>query len=129
MKTWQIVLVGLAAASIAGCQADPNIALLERDLRRQEDEIYRLRDQLEDCQAELQAARRCRAAVARRAGGDSFAGNAGGRRTGAAGCPSARPTRAERTGSRPLEDAGGPARCAAAIAWRARPAQLGCPAF
>ena len=58
MKTWQIVLVALAALATAGCQADPNIALLERDLRRKEDEIYRLRDQLEDCQAELQAARR-----------------------------------------------------------------------
>ena len=59
MKTWQIVLLGLAAASIAGCKTDPNQVLLERDLRRQENEIYRLRDQLEDCQAELQAARRC----------------------------------------------------------------------
>ncbi len=63
MKTWQIVLLGLAAASIAGCKTDPNQALLERDLRRQENEIYRLRDQLEDCQAELDAARRCSTAA------------------------------------------------------------------
>ena len=62
MKTWQFVLVGLAALAIAGCQADPNIALLEQRNRRLEDEIYRLRDQLEDCQADMQAAQRCHAA-------------------------------------------------------------------
>ena len=57
MKTWQIVVVGLLSLALAGCQTDPNIALLEQDNRRKEDEIYRLREQLEDCQAELQAAR------------------------------------------------------------------------
>ena len=62
MKTWQFVLVGLAALAIAGCQADPNVAMLEQRNRRLEDEIYRLRDQLDDCQAGLQAAQRCRAA-------------------------------------------------------------------
>ena len=57
MKTWQIVVVGLVSLAVAGCQTDPNIVLLEQDLRKKDDEIYRLQWQLEDCQAELQAAR------------------------------------------------------------------------
>ena len=59
MKTWQLAAVGLLAIFLAGCRTDPNIALLEQDLRRKEDEIYRLQNQLEDCQAELQSAQNC----------------------------------------------------------------------
>ncbi len=32
MKTWQIALLGLASLAVAGCQTDPNNALLEREL-------------------------------------------------------------------------------------------------
>ncbi len=57
MKTWQIAVVGLVGLAVAGCQTDPNIALLEQENRKQQDEIYQLRGQLEDCQDALQATR------------------------------------------------------------------------
>ena len=43
MKPWQFALVGLALLATAGCRSDPAIPILERELRLQEDEIYRLR--------------------------------------------------------------------------------------
>lgn len=44
------LLAALLAAIVAltGCRTDPRIALLERELREQEDEIYRLEAELED---------------------------------------------------------------------------------
>jgi hypothetical protein len=57
MKTWLIALVGLASLAAAGCQTDPNIALLEQELRQKEDENNQLRWRLEDCQDALQALR------------------------------------------------------------------------
>ena len=50
MRTWQVALLGGALLAVAGCRTDPAIPLLERQLRQQEDEIYRLRAQLEGCQ-------------------------------------------------------------------------------
>jgi hypothetical protein len=58
MKTWQLAVVALLWLALAGCRTDPEIARLEHDNRIKEDEIYRLRDQLEDCQADLQEAQR-----------------------------------------------------------------------
>ena len=52
MKPAISVLAGLALLAIAGCRTDPRIAMLERDNRLKEDEIYRLRaalDQIQDC--------------------------------------------------------------------------------
>lgn len=49
---WFVPLcVGLLG--LAGCRTDPNIALLERDLRHQEDAIYELEDMLEAHRAAL----------------------------------------------------------------------------
>jgi hypothetical protein len=62
----KIRLVALGASLLlaaAGCRTDPNTVLLERELRLQEDEIFRLRDCLEDCQAALESARRKSAAL------------------------------------------------------------------
>ena len=42
MKPWQFAVVGLALLATTGCRSDPNIPVLERQLRLQEDEIYRL---------------------------------------------------------------------------------------
>lgn len=50
MKTWHFAVVGLLLSATAGCRTDPNVAILERELRRKEDEIYRLRWALEDLQ-------------------------------------------------------------------------------
>jgi hypothetical protein len=55
MKSWQLAVVGLFCLVAAGCRTDPNIALLERELRLQEDEIYRLRGVVEEYQAALRS--------------------------------------------------------------------------
>ncbi len=50
MKTWHFAVVALLLPAIAGCRSDPNIAILERELRHKEDEIYRLKWAIEDLQ-------------------------------------------------------------------------------
>lgn len=55
MKSWQLSVVGLACLVAAGCRTDPNMVLLERELRLQEDEIYRLRGVVEEYQAALRS--------------------------------------------------------------------------
>jgi hypothetical protein len=52
MKPWPLVVVVGGLLATAGCRTDPAIPILERQLRLQEDEIYRLRaalDQTQDC--------------------------------------------------------------------------------
>jgi len=49
-----------------GCRNDPNIALLERELRQQEDKIYEAEDLAEDCKLELESCRRENAALKKR---------------------------------------------------------------
>ncbi len=51
MRSLFLVVGGLAFLAATGCRTDPSIALLERELRVQEDEIYRLQDELTECQA------------------------------------------------------------------------------
>jgi hypothetical protein len=51
MKTWQIAVAGTLFLILAGCRADPTVALLERQNRMLEDEVYRLRSMMEDCDA------------------------------------------------------------------------------
>lgn len=58
MKTCLVGLLGLAALASFGCRTDPNVALLERELRRQEDQIYRLEDVLDQKCAELETCKR-----------------------------------------------------------------------
>lgn len=50
MKMWHYAVVGLLLLANTGCRTDPNIAILERELRRKEDEIYRLKWAMEDLQ-------------------------------------------------------------------------------
>jgi hypothetical protein len=50
MKPWKTALAALALLAIAGCRNDPAVPILERELRRKEDEIYRLRATLDDMQ-------------------------------------------------------------------------------
>lgn len=50
MKPWQFTAVALALLAAGGCRTDPAIAILERQNRLQEDEIYRLRAKLDDFQ-------------------------------------------------------------------------------
>ena len=57
MKPSQFVALGLAGLALAGCRADPHIELMERELRLQEDEIYRLRESIEDYQVALDTQR------------------------------------------------------------------------
>lgn len=55
MKTWQCVVLGCIGLALAGCRTDPAITMLERDNRIKEDEIYRLRDQVQELEDTLQA--------------------------------------------------------------------------
>jgi hypothetical protein len=55
MKSWQFAVLASVCLAVAGCRTDPNITLLERELRLQEDEIYRLRGVVEDYQAALRS--------------------------------------------------------------------------
>lgn len=51
MKPWLLTaLVGLPLLAVAGCRSNSAIPILERQLRLQEDEIYRLRQALEESQ-------------------------------------------------------------------------------
>lgn len=54
MKWWQFALVGPVCLVVAGCRTDPQIMLLERENRLQEDEIYRLRECIADYEAGMQ---------------------------------------------------------------------------
>ena len=47
MKTWHLIVASLMLAT-AGCRSDPAIAILERELRLKEDEVYRLQATVED---------------------------------------------------------------------------------
>jgi uncharacterized coiled-coil protein SlyX len=58
MKSWQFVVMGATCLALAACRTDPNISILERELRFQEDKIYHLQDCLDDEQATLEACRR-----------------------------------------------------------------------
>jgi hypothetical protein len=55
MRIWQIVVLGLFGLALAGCRNDPSIALLERDNFKKEQEIYRLRNRVEDLEDALNA--------------------------------------------------------------------------
>ena len=54
MKIWQFAVLGLLGLAVAGCRSDPSVALLERDNRLKEDEIYRLQDRIAELEGTLQ---------------------------------------------------------------------------
>lgn len=58
MKFARFCVCSLAAMLLAGCHGGGNMELLERDLRHQEEKLYYLEDQLDQCQAMLEASRR-----------------------------------------------------------------------
>jgi hypothetical protein len=62
MRTWLLVGAWISLA-LVGCRTDPAITLLERDNRLKDDEIWRLRWQIEDLQAALDAGQ-CASATA-----------------------------------------------------------------
>jgi hypothetical protein len=73
----KIRLVALGASLLLaalGCRTDPNMVLLERELRLQEDEIFRLRHCVEECQAALAATRRESATLRRDSVGSTVPG-------------------------------------------------------
>jgi hypothetical protein len=53
----RIAIFGVAALALAGCRTDPNVPILERELRLQEDKIYQLQSQLAESRAQLEACR------------------------------------------------------------------------
>lgn len=69
-----LVAAACAAACVAGCKSDLNQQLLERELRYQEDQIYRLQDELQSACARLERAAGENASLKRQLGvseGDS----------------------------------------------------------
>lgn len=62
------IAVAAAILLLAGCRMDPNQMLLERELRLQEDEIYRLRGSLRDYQLALDSCRQENAALRQQLG-------------------------------------------------------------
>jgi len=53
----RIAILATVALALAGCRTDPNVPILERELRLQEDKIYELEAQLAESRAALEAAR------------------------------------------------------------------------
>jgi hypothetical protein len=68
MKTWHYACLWGVCGALLGCRTDPNIPLLERDLRQKEDAIYSLQDNLEDHHRALEACRRENAALRQKLG-------------------------------------------------------------
>jgi len=89
MKTWQLIVTSLILLATAGCRSDPAVAILERELRLKEDEIYRLQATVED----LRDSQVChdRSATRSRADDDDSEPSASRRRSG----PSPRPPAVE----------------------------------
>jgi hypothetical protein len=58
MKTRYLALIVAVGGLVLGCKTDPNIPILERELRKQEDEIYKLQDCVEQSKRDLEACRR-----------------------------------------------------------------------
>ena len=81
MKAWHFAAVGLALLTILGCRTDPAVPILERELRLKEDEVYRLRGQIEDMQDCAVANRPRAAAKSDEANGRSDRGTSAGDKT------------------------------------------------
>jgi len=62
------IAVAAAILLLAGCRMDPNQMLIERELRFQEDEIYRLRGSVRDYQLALESCRQENAALRQQSG-------------------------------------------------------------
>jgi hypothetical protein len=52
MRSWLFAIVGLACLLAAGCRTRPNVALLEQENHRLENQIFYLADLAEDCRRE-----------------------------------------------------------------------------
>jgi len=52
MRSWQLAVFCLVCLAAAGCRTHPAVALLERENRDLEDQLYGLADLLEQCRAE-----------------------------------------------------------------------------
>jgi hypothetical protein len=55
MRTWLLAVAGCACLAAGGCRTDPEVAYLQRDNRRKEDEIYRLRERVADLEEAVQS--------------------------------------------------------------------------
>lgn len=55
---WRIATLSAACLALCGCRVDPNVPILERELRLQEDKIYQLEGQLAEHRAALESCRR-----------------------------------------------------------------------
>jgi hypothetical protein len=67
MSAWKPCACGLLLLA-AGCRTDPGTVLVERELRQQEDEIYRLREVIRDYQMALESCQAENAALCQQLG-------------------------------------------------------------
>jgi hypothetical protein len=68
MKTRHYALIGALWVVVLGCKTDPNVPILERELRRQEDEIYKLQDCVEQDKQALESCHHENAALREKLG-------------------------------------------------------------
>jgi len=90
--------------SLAGCRTDPNIVLLERELRLQEDRIYQLEDCVDEYEEMLESCRRELATLRRQLKTQQHPGDAEPLPPGGARMPRAVTEPARRAGTRGAED-------------------------
>ena len=57
MRAWQLAIFCLTCLAVAGCRTDPAVALLERENRDLEDQLYQLADLVENCRRKNAALR------------------------------------------------------------------------
>ncbi len=67
MKTWQIFVPSLLGLALAGCHSDPELAYLRNDNFKKEQEIYRLRNRVEELQEAVESSAPARPGVLRAA--------------------------------------------------------------
>lgn len=58
MRSWHFVILLLGGLAATGCRSDPNVAIVERELRLQEDQIYQLQDCVDEQRAIVESCRR-----------------------------------------------------------------------
>jgi len=58
MRAWHFVILLLGGLAATGCRSDPNVAIVERELRLQEDKIYQLQDCIDEQRSIIESCRR-----------------------------------------------------------------------
>jgi len=104
MKPWPVSVLLAGCLALAGCRTDPNIVLLERELRLQEDRIYQLEDCVDEYEQMLESCRRELATLRRQLKSQQYSVDTEPLPPGGARMPRAVTEPARRAGTRGAED-------------------------